>query len=90
MEQQQFYDKTIECKQCHNEYILSEGEQAFFSERGLNMPSRCKNCRAQNKLLKEKGVAQPQAQTLPHVENAPKRRRGNGGGRRGVDDDFRD
>ena len=45
----EFQDKTIECKDCHAGFTLTAGEQDFFTQKGLNMPGRCKPCRAQRK-----------------------------------------
>lgn len=38
------------CKQCRSMFIISESEEAFFKEKNLNMPKRCKACREANKL----------------------------------------
>jgi len=38
-------DKTLVCKDCGAEFVLTEGEQTFFAEKGLvNEPKRCKAC----------------------------------------------
>ena len=43
-------DKTIVCKDCNNEFIFSEGEQAFYKEKGFqNEPQRCPECRKARK-----------------------------------------
>ena len=35
-------DKTIVCKDCGSEFIFTEGEQAFYQEKGFtNDPVRC-------------------------------------------------
>ena len=40
-------DKTITCKDCNNEFIFNESEQAFYKEKGFeNEPQRCPDCRA--------------------------------------------
>ena len=46
-------DKTIVCKDCGTEFTFTEGEQAFYSERGFADPVRCKACRAARKAQKE-------------------------------------
>ena len=28
-------DKTLSCKDCNSEFIFTEGEQAFYQEKGL-------------------------------------------------------
>lgn len=43
-------DKTITCKDCNNEFIFTENEQAFYKEKGFeNEPQRCAPCRAAKK-----------------------------------------
>lgn len=43
-------DKTLNCKDCNNEFIFSEGEQAFYQEKGFeNEPQRCPDCRRAKK-----------------------------------------
>ena len=38
-------DKTIVCKDCGKEFIFTEGEQAFYKEKGFdNDPVRCPEC----------------------------------------------
>lgn len=46
-------DKTLVCKDCGNEFIFSEGEQAFYKEKGFdNEPQRCVDCRRKRKQQK--------------------------------------
>lgn len=41
-----YEDKTLVCKDCHNEFIFTAGEQEFYAEKGfVNEPQRCKACR---------------------------------------------
>lgn len=43
-------DKTLICKDCNMEFIFSEGEQAFYKEKGFeNEPQRCPECRKAKK-----------------------------------------
>ncbi|HEX9060488.1 MAG TPA: zinc-ribbon domain-containing protein [Clostridia bacterium] len=43
-------DKTLTCKDCNNEFTFTEGEQAFYKEKGFeNEPQRCPDCRAAKK-----------------------------------------
>jgi len=50
-------DKTIQCRDCGSDFVFSEGEQAFFAEKGFeNDPVRCPTCR------KAKKAAQTQNQ----------------------------
>jgi len=39
-------DKILTCKDCNAEFVFSEGEQAFYLEKGFqNEPQRCPACR---------------------------------------------
>jgi hypothetical protein len=43
-------DKTLVCKDCGTEFVFTEGEQAFYAEKGFeNEPQRCKECRIARK-----------------------------------------
>jgi hypothetical protein len=43
-------DKTLTCKDCNSEFIFTEGEQAFYKEKGFeNEPQRCPDCRKARK-----------------------------------------
>lgn len=42
------------CIQCGKEFEITESEIAFFEEKGLELPKRCKDCRKQNKKNKAK------------------------------------
>jgi len=43
-------DKILTCKDCNNEFIFNESEQAFYKEKGFeNEPQRCPDCRAARK-----------------------------------------
>ncbi|MFR1710199.1 MAG: zinc-ribbon domain-containing protein [Clostridium sp.] len=43
-------DRTLTCKDCGNEFIFTEGEQAFYAEKGFeNDPVRCADCRKARK-----------------------------------------
>jgi len=44
-------DKTLTCKDCNSEFIFTEGEQAFYKEKGFeNEPQRCPDCRRARKM----------------------------------------
>jgi len=46
-------DKTLICKDCGAEFIFTEGEQAFYREKGFeNEPKRCLACRRARKAQK--------------------------------------
>ncbi|MCR3921164.1 MAG: zinc-ribbon domain containing protein [Firmicutes bacterium] len=45
-----YEDKTLTCRDCKEEFIFTEGEQAFYAEKGFeNEPARCPTCRAARK-----------------------------------------
>jgi CxxC-x17-CxxC domain-containing protein len=42
-----FQDRSLTCRDCHESFLFSSGEQAFFASKGLtNDPQRCPACRA--------------------------------------------
>lgn len=46
-------DKKIICKDCKTEFLFTEGEQAFYKEKGLTSePIRCPRCRKIRKAQK--------------------------------------
>ena len=49
-------DKTIKCKDCGNDFIFTEAEQAFYKEKGFdNEPVRCPDCRKARKAQSNNG-----------------------------------
>jgi hypothetical protein len=43
-------DKNLICKDCNQEFVFTEGEQAFYKEKGFdNEPQRCPACRRAKK-----------------------------------------
>jgi hypothetical protein len=43
-------DKNLVCKDCSKEFVFTEGEQAFYKEKGFeNEPQRCPDCRRARK-----------------------------------------
>lgn len=38
-------EKVLVCKDCSKEFVLTEGEQEFYKEKGLTEPLRCPDCR---------------------------------------------
>ncbi len=56
-------DKTLQCKDCGNEFYLTESQVKFFNEKieqdpnGWSMPKRCVKCRLKKKQEKEGGSA---------------------------------
>jgi DNA-directed RNA polymerase subunit RPC12/RpoP len=46
-------DKNVVCKDCGKEFVFTEGEQAFYKEKGFeNDPVRCPECRKSRKTQK--------------------------------------
>jgi DNA-directed RNA polymerase subunit RPC12/RpoP len=49
-------DKTLKCKDCGADFIFTEGEQAFYKEKGFeNEPQRCPECRRSRKQQRNNG-----------------------------------
>jgi hypothetical protein len=49
-------DKVIVCKDCKDEFVFTESEQAFYREKGFdNEPVRCPACRKARKAEKNNG-----------------------------------
>lgn len=45
-----YEDKTLQCRECGQEFIFSAGEQEFYQQKGLlNEPGRCPDCRARRR-----------------------------------------
>ena len=36
------------CKQCGEEFTLTDSEIKFYNDKGLNLPKRCSECRKKN------------------------------------------
>jgi CxxC-x17-CxxC domain-containing protein len=54
-----FVDKTLNCRECGNEFVWTAGEQQFYSEKGLvNTPSRCADCRRQRRQSSNASMSQ--------------------------------
>jgi CxxC-x17-CxxC domain-containing protein len=42
-----FQDRTLECRDCANDFIWTAGEQEFYASKNLlNVPGRCPSCRS--------------------------------------------
>ena len=42
-------DETLICIDCQNPFEFTEGEKQFFKDRNLQVPKRCKDCRAKRR-----------------------------------------
>jgi hypothetical protein len=49
MRRETFEDKTLNCKDCNQEFLFSASEQEIFSKRGFQDPVRCYDCRKKKK-----------------------------------------
>ncbi len=38
-------DKNLTCRDCGNTFTFTEGEQAFYMQKGFSEPIRCNDCR---------------------------------------------
>jgi hypothetical protein len=50
-----FADQIIKCCDCQSNFILTAGEQDFYSRKGLSFPRRCLSCRERRRLAKGGG-----------------------------------
>ncbi|NCC82758.1 MAG: cytochrome C551 [Clostridia bacterium] len=49
-------DRTLKCKDCGSDFVFTEGEQAFYQEKGFeNDPVRCPECRKARKATRRSG-----------------------------------
>ena len=48
-----FADMTLRCRGCHKSFVFSIGEQRFCVERNLAPFSRCPDCRAARRALRQ-------------------------------------
>jgi len=52
-----FNDRTLQCKDCGDDFVFSAGEQRFFAEKGLtHEPQRCGTCRAAARQARDPGT----------------------------------
>ncbi|MBA2706290.1 MAG: zinc-ribbon domain containing protein [Gemmatimonadaceae bacterium] len=74
-------DEMIQCRDCPTEFLFTEGELAFYVEKGYQPPKRCKPCRDKRK-NQQAATAQPAPQQPPQYA-ADDRDSRRGGGRKG-------
>lgn len=48
-------DKTLQCRDCGTSFTFTEGEQAFYAQKGYSEPMRCPSCRAAKKASRSGG-----------------------------------
>lgn len=50
-------DRTLQCRDCGAAFVWTVGEQQFYQEKGLvNEPTRCPDCRAAKRRLRNEGM----------------------------------
>lgn len=47
-------DKSIECVDCKQNFIWTEGEQEFYTKKGFTTPKRCESCREKRTKQRER------------------------------------
>jgi hypothetical protein len=53
MDEQEYFDKSLTCKDCKVEFVFEAGEQRFYEQRGYSIPIRCPDCRKKKKAERE-------------------------------------
>ena len=54
----EFQDRTLQCIDCHQDFVFTAGEQQFFESKGFReLPKRCKSCRETRKSRRDVGAA---------------------------------
>jgi CxxC-x17-CxxC domain-containing protein len=48
-------DKILQCRDCGTSFTFTEGEQAFYAQKGYSEPMRCPSCRAAKKASRSGG-----------------------------------
>ncbi len=52
----EFQDRTLQCSDCHQDFIFTAGEQEFYERKGFKeIPKRCKPCREARKTRRDGG-----------------------------------
>jgi CxxC-x17-CxxC domain-containing protein len=58
-----YQDKSLNCKDCGQEFTFTAGEQEFYAQKGFeNQPTRCKNCRSRKKTDRSDGPGSSRTQ----------------------------
>ena len=61
-ERAMYEDKTLQCRECGQEFVFSAGEQEFYQQKGLlNEPGRCSDCRQKRRA----GMGQARGERAP-------------------------
>jgi len=48
-------DQTLNCVECHQDFLFSEKEAKFYEEKQFTPPKRCKPCREAKKARQQAG-----------------------------------
>lgn len=46
-------DTEHKCIDCGNDFVLTDKERAFYEDRNLHLPKRCKPCRDKRKAARD-------------------------------------
>lgn len=65
-------EKSLNCRDCKEDFVFSSGEQSFYAEKGFNPPVRCKTCRDHKKAQQGQQV-QGHQRTASAAPQAPAR-----------------
>ena len=52
----QMADKVLTCRDCGTTFTFTEGEQAFYQQKGFSEPIRCPDCRAAKRASRNSGA----------------------------------
>jgi CxxC-x17-CxxC domain-containing protein len=54
----EFQDRSIQCIDCHQDFVFTAGEQEFYERKGFKeLPKRCKPCREARKARRDGAAA---------------------------------
>ncbi len=68
----EFFDKSLTCRDCTNNFLFTAGEQDFFQQKGLkNEPSRCPECRIKRRQLAATGGTPVVGEKVIVLEETP-------------------
>jgi DNA replicative helicase MCM subunit Mcm2 (Cdc46/Mcm family) len=65
MPQNDFQDQTIECQDCHGEFVWTARDQEFYQANNFTPPKRCRECRQKNKERKAAKGIKSDRQPIP-------------------------
>lgn len=51
----EYADQIITCVECKAEFVLTAGQQRWFTDKQMHLPKRCEECRKKKREEKERG-----------------------------------